>query len=350
MEILLQEKSMKHKKNYLSISILCLIFLQLCLTFSCHLLPLEDHSEKESISIISWNLQTFFDATTEGTEYSDFKGSKSTWSKEKYENRINYLCEFIQKHNADFYAFTELENASILQDISNHLNNLSFLGSEYKFACFGKNPGGVFGCGVISKYPLSEVKLHNIDYADFGKQPELRPILEITASSKEKNFSLFVCHWKSKSGGEEETDIWRDFQESLLVSCLKKCKNKQVVICGDFNRDLEEFYINKETNKIHFRNFNSSNSKQSKNQKIDLEYDENLGFINPWISSTEKGSYNFNNEWNKIDHFFISENIDLLDFSVISDFTNENGFPIKYSVRSGKGYSDHLPIRCVLTL
>ena len=68
-----------------------------------------------------------------------------------------------------------------------------------------------------------------------------------------------------------------------------------------------------------------------------------------WLLSNENGSYVYNEEWNKIDHFFLSENVSFLSFSTISDYTDENGYPIKYSVRTGKGYSDHLPIMCQLS-
>ena len=167
-------------------------------------------------------------------------------------------------------------------------------------------------------------------------QPELRPIVEVTASTKSnEKFSLFVCHWKSKSGGEQESEIWRDLQEKLLSSIIEKTENNNVVICGDFNRDLEEFDILDEENLIQFKTFNE---------------ESNIGIKmkNPWLSSQEKGSYNFNGTWNKIDHFFVSEDIKIQNFQTIEEFTNEKGFPIKYSVRTGTGYSDHLPIMCNL--
>ena len=114
-------------------------------------------------------------------------------SKEKYEERITRLCDFIESQDADIYAFSELENANILQDISNNLNSKSIKGGKYKYACFGKNQGGVFGCGIISKYPLENLKLHNIDFRNYENQPELRPILEVTAYDKNQEKFFFVC-------------------------------------------------------------------------------------------------------------------------------------------------------------
>lgn len=309
--------------------ILMLIFLSVLIS-GCSSFFSPSSENNNSLKIISWNLQTFFDPISHGTEYSEFSGNKSTWNEDKYQDRLSTLCDFIEKHNADIYAFTELENANILQDISNNLETKSIFGSEYKYACFGKNPNGVFGCGVISKYPLKNLKLHNIDFSQKETQPELRPIVEISISGKIKDFSLFVCHWKSKSGGAEKTEIWRDLQENLLASAIEKTSNKDVIICGDFNRDLHEFTKSTKSNSIIFKSFSGTPIIMS----------------NPWFTSQEKGSYNFNGEWNKIDHFFISEKGIIHSFNTISQFTNEKGLPIKYSVRTGNGYSDHLPIVC----
>ena len=38
-------------------------------------------------------------------------------------------------------------------------------------------------------------------------QPSSRPIMQMTVLVGDKDFTLFVNHWKSKSGGEEETEI-----------------------------------------------------------------------------------------------------------------------------------------------
>lgn len=309
-----------------------IILLSLCF-FNCAFSFSSNQMENE-LRIISWNLQTFFDPITEGTEYEEFQNSNK-WNTEKYQDRLNLLCDFIEKQDADIYAFTELENKNIMQDISNNLSTRGIFGTKYKYACFGKNPNGVFGCGVISKYPLENVKLHNVDFS--SEQPELRPLLEVTAYGKDqKPLSLFLCHWKSKSGGEAETELWRDLQEGLLASSIEKAENQHILVCGDFNRDLNEFFFNNSKDRILLRNFN-----KNKLSSIQL--------VNPWIFSNEKGSYNFNEEWNKIDHFFLSENINLLDFHTIKDFTNEEGLPVKYSVRNGKGYSDHLPIVCLIS-
>ena len=55
------------------------------------------------VSLVCWNVQTFFDASTSGTEYKDFKNSER-WTKEKYVKRLNKLCEVMTSINPDIFV------------------------------------------------------------------------------------------------------------------------------------------------------------------------------------------------------------------------------------------------------
>ena len=46
------------------------------------------------IKITNWNVQTFFDTTTDGSEYRDFKNN-SKWTVQKYETRLQNLVQAI---------------------------------------------------------------------------------------------------------------------------------------------------------------------------------------------------------------------------------------------------------------
>ena len=45
--------------------------------------PLTDTQFKESITLVTYNTQTFFDAVEDGTEFKEYKGSKSRWTNQK---------------------------------------------------------------------------------------------------------------------------------------------------------------------------------------------------------------------------------------------------------------------------
>ena len=73
----------------------------------------------------------------------------------------------------------------------------------------------------------------------------------------------------------------------------------------------------------------------------------------PWFDfSTEKGSYFYNGNWERIDNIFSFGSLKISEFMVESDgkLVKEDGSPFKYSIYNGEGYSDHFPLVCNLLL
>ncbi len=289
------------------------------------------------VNVISWNLQTFFDANKDGCEYYDFQNA--SWTEEKYKNRLKTLCEFIRETQADVYLFEEVENSAILQDISNELVALRSIKKGYNYSCFSKETGDAIGMAILSRYPLKDINVHQLDYQDLD-QPRLRAILHAKVCiNDEQSFSLYGCHWKSKYGGAEKSEVWRDAQEALLTNLLIENGNK-FLVAGDFNRTLEEFLLDNEACDDGLLILKGSQS--------DIEV------YSPWlvyerVLNTE-GSYYYEENWEKIDHFFYSKNLEVVDFKTITNeiTTNSEGIPYRYSSYNGTGSSDHLPLQCVL--
>lgn len=286
------------------------------------------------VTLCTWNLQTFFDSVKDGSEYTEFVKSEN-WNKDAYITRLVRLTEMMKIVDADVFVFEEIENAAVIQDISNQLAGKAWNPKyNWSYACFSRSPGSSIGCGVISRFPLIAMKNHSLDVRTGESQPSMRPLLEVTVEANGRNFTLFVNHWKSKSGGDVETEIWRDWQESLLG---KKIEGACRVVCaGDFNRDIDDFY-------------------QSNNQVV-LRVSDFGGLWecnvdNPWISedgkpSFETGSYVFKNQWERIDHIMTYGDIYQEGFHPLAQdpWCDEKKYPVPYKVYTGYGYSDHLPL------
>jgi len=324
----------------------------------------EGRKTGDSIKILNWNLQTFFDGKTNGNEYSDFKGSDSSWDSDHYKKRLQQLCSFIVIHDADVYVFEEIENIGILQDIFNNLPALNCGKNPWIYACFGNDDLSSLGCAVLSRYPLSGFKLHQLDYrvsycfsalssiSDADEYydgiaidpPSMRPLLEVHIDEG-CGLQLFVCHWKSKSGDDDgDTVIWRELQERLLTDRINCLGDSSVLylVCGDFNQKLSEFddqgAILKSTSVC--------------DSKIVLHgIESSLTVYSPWNRTSVQGSYYYNDEWEKIDHFFYNPLLKVASFSpLISGDHIENGIPMRYDIWADKGWSDHLPIECWVSL
>lgn len=289
------------------------------------------------ITVISWNLQTFFDAENDGSEYPEFLKSRQ-WGKEMYVRRLERLASVIKSRKADVFVMEELESEAVLFDIYNALAGQWNLRDEWKYCCFARTPGSSIGCGILSKIPLGKPALHSVEIRGRAEK-KLRPIMEVTLTKGRESFVLFVNHWKSMSGGKDETEFYRRKEEALLARRMNEVRERGIlaVACGDFNRDVMDFY-GAGNGKVFLRSDDSSN--------------ENLLEVcSPWFERegtlVQPGSYYFRDEWSRIDNFFLSDGRYLKKFTPLcgGEWCSESGVPYSFRLGSGDGFSDHLPVK-----
>lgn len=295
----------------------------------------KDYSLDHDIRIASWNVQTFFDSNNSGNEYDEFKKSK-TWNQDAYCRRLEKLCSVIKALDAEVFVMQEIENEGVMYDISNFLAGEWNQQKIYFYACFAKDEGSAIGCGILSRYELSDMTVHSICSTKEGKRisPRMRPLIEVTVTKGGGKLKLFVNHWKSMSGGKEASELWRNKQEALLADRFALCKKEGLasIAMGDFNRDIESFCPGPVSDSVLLNG---------------------LEVQSPWFTSSnallEPGSYYFNGQWSRIDNFFALEPAVIEDFAPQTNgpwCEEETFIPKKYKIWNESGYSDHLPIMC----
>lgn len=316
--------------------------------FSCKNIenPGKKLSSGKSIKILNWNLETFFDGEFDGNEYKEFSCESYGWNKEKYIQRLERLAKVIKQSDADIVIMQEVEKKEQLHDIYNRLDFNFNPSKNYNYGCFTKNDDSSIGLALISRIPVLNASIHNIDVkTESSAQPSLRPIFRVNFNIEGKNFAILVNHWKSKSGGQEKTEIWRNYQEKTLSKLFSQCRQEgfEVFACGDFNKDIREFCKIEDA-------LSKTNIKLKGKGGIDFDV------YSPWFlqdgSLFETGSYWYNGGWERIDHFFAGTNILITDFKVENngEWAGENGKPLRYYMKNGSGYSDHFPISCQIVL
>ena len=309
-------------------------------------------AKKSRVSIACWNVQTFFDAVSDGNEYTDFKNS-SKWTKEKYVKRLSKLCEVMTMLNSDIIVLEEIENEAVVQDIVNRFTEGVWDHKKsWQYACFSKEKDSAIGCAVFSRFELSNLTVHSLDVrVHKEKQPSSRPLMQVTAHIGQKELTLFVNHWKSKSGGEEETEIWRDWQESVLAQrvhsmSIEGFEKNPIVMCGDFNRSVEDFTL-------------QNGSKAKEGIKVVLRGTDGVlvQSVSPWLRkngsfTTEIGSYFFDGKWERIDNFFFLGDIVVNSFGPVTEppLADEKSIPQGYNIYTDSGCSDHLPLKCEIII
>lgn len=297
-------------------------------------------AKRQKLKVMNWNLQTFFDASFDGSEYSEYRNAKGGWTQEKYEARLDRLASVIKTLDADIIILEELEKEAQLQDIANRLSGTFHFSKLYTHALFATSDGSAIGCAVLSRLPIDDVFVHAMDIRGKTRQPSMRPIIQFSVQAKNKTLTIFVNHWKSKSGGAEKSEIWRKRQESQLAALMAQAskKNRPVLAAGDLNKDISEFDVCATEN----------------GKNVLLHGAQAVPVYSPWIlengSLVESGSYWYKKEWERIDHFFVAGDITLTDFrpETAGEWAFEDGHPRRYQLWNGKGYSDHLPITCTV--
>jgi len=334
------------------------------------------------ITLMTWNVNNLFDGKDNGFEYEEFS-EQAGWSDEKYMGRVNVLSAAIGKIEPlpDIIMLQEIESIKILDDLA------ALISGGYGWSHFAVNPGASLGVGIMSRLPITEAMAHTVAV---NGETTPRPVLEARilveqGANGPDEFIIFVCHWKSKLGGDEATESVRRASARVIVRRVRELWEEEpeigVLVAGDLNENYDEFfrqnaaiicallpddpYCAQITGCI-----NEEGEEDASRQKDFIVLSKNkppvpvhfpLGSVvlfSPWINDLENGSYFYKHNWETIDHFFVSgqffnnkgweyEKVVTANFS---PFINASGVPVSYNVRTGSGMSDHLPLLLTLKL
>jgi endonuclease/exonuclease/phosphatase family metal-dependent hydrolase len=338
------------------------------------------HDAKEkpperSVILMTWNVHNLFDGKDNGSEYGEFLES-SGWSTEKYLGRINAVSVAIGSimPRPDIILLQEIESLKILEDLA-----LSMSGG-YSWSHFANNTEAALGLGILSRLPISESRVHSIT---IGGDTTPRPVLETRVNTKEGEFVIFGCHWKSKLGGDDTTEDVRRASARVILRRIRELWKSEpdlgVIVAGDLNENHDEFYrrganvvcalIPDDPYSAELTGCLDANSGEiaglqkdfivtSRNKPPEPVHfpKEAVVLFSPWAGGLENGSYFYSYNWETIDHFLVSyqffdnAGLEYETVTIVNNqhFTNANGMPVPYNIRTGAGLSDHLPL--LLTL
>jgi endonuclease/exonuclease/phosphatase family metal-dependent hydrolase len=335
----------------------------------------EVRREAGTLTLMTWNVHNLFDGEDNGFEYNEFLGSAG-WSQEKYKGRINTLSAAIGKLNPlpDIICLQEIESVKILEELG------AAMSGNYQYSHFAGNPGAALGVGILSRIPLLEPMTHSITVIDDATP---RPVLETRIQADESEFVLFACHWKSKLGGDDETETVRRASARVILRRIRELWKTEpdlgVIIAGDLNECHDEFYRRNAAAicallpddpycALITGAITDDGSEVPEKQKDFIVLGKNkppspehfpqgtVVLFSPWLRDLKDGSYYYKHNWETIDHFLVSAQFfnnkgwSYIKTAVVNypPFADASGGPIPYNMRTGAGLSDHLPL--LLTL
>ncbi|MEI7596992.1 MAG: hypothetical protein WCK02_14690 [Bacteroidota bacterium] len=312
---------------------------------------------KKTFTIMSYNVENLFD-TIDNPEKSDeeyLPSSKLQWNTEKYFAKINKIAKVIKSIHSEelpeIISLIEIENKAVLEDL---ISKTELKNSCYKIVHYDSpDPRGVDVGLLYRSDEFKVIKSFPIKISFNGDTAyKTRDILYVKGlMGKSDTLHIFVNHWKSRNSKDEETELKRIFEASVLRqkvdSIQNSCKNAKIVITGDFNDEP--------TNKSLSETLKAGNTTDapSFNMLYNMMYDKKL---------KAEGTYFYRSEWSMLDNIIVSYPLinaakgtykTNYNSSVIFKqdwmlYTDKNGNKVPNRTFAGEKYtggiSDHLPI------
>ena len=303
---------------------------------------------KVTFDIMSYNVENLFDTIDDPNKADeDFTPTgKLQWNTAKYYEHLNHTVDAITNKGTNFPAIVgliEVENGTALNDL---VNTSHLKGKGYKVVWHeGPDERGIDVALIYDSNRITLIGSRAIPVIlESVTDPNTRDILKVTVKVGSEDFNLFVNHWPSRRGGQDESEMHRIRAASVLrkeVDQILSVNPKANIICmGDFN----DFPSNKSVHDVLQAGVSNEHSVLF-NMMSDFE-------------ALKKGTHFYKGEWSPLDQFIVSYGmfdnkcITANSFEVVtSDFlyyTSKDGVKSPARAYVGDsykgGYSDHLPI------
>lgn len=329
-------KNMKIFKNIRkAIAVACLMISSLALM---------GKEVEDSLLVMFWNLENFFDYHDGGVSSSDREFSSMgarRWTKSRFYSKCDKISKAVlwiaDKYSMmpDVIGLCEVENRNVIYKL---LNNSLLRKYDYQIVHYESSDSRGIDTALLfreSSFSLLSSSVNTPDYE--GKKIRTRDILEVTLQRKGKVYHYLVNHHPSKFGGKRTSEGRRSSaMQKMKAVCdsIVSINSGDGIICmGDFNDtpDAPQFSIIEGT---------------LKNKSLDA-------------FEKGEGTIRFQGNWDLIDMFMVSPflenksvmNIVQIPFLMVWDNTHPGYKPFRtYSgPRYIGGVSDHCPIVLQIT-
>lgn len=351
------------QKNKLSV----LVLLSLLTISSCTRCSFPSVSPKNGeLTILTYNCQNFFDDIDNGSEYIEYDPGAGKWNSNLFFKKLMNIAEVIVasvQGGPDIIALQEVENLNVLET----LRETALTGRGYRDVVLIPADDSAVNCGLITRFPVLEARAHLVTLEGSGYN---RFILEVKLDTGDIPLIILNNHWKSKSGGAEDT-------EPMRIECAAFVKERvrvlsevhpgiDIIVLGDLNENIDEFERIEGAYQTGLIPIGSSAPEAYWEKSMCVTFSATDGafstqdslFFSPWGETKKKGSYMYNSSWETIDHVLLPSALfdgsgwEYAGFDVIDEeflLTGE-GRPKRWSTDLQNGYSDHLPLVLTLSL
>lgn len=301
-------------------------------------------------TIAFYNIENLFDIyDDEQTNDDDFlPTSAKRWTKKRYNKKISKLGSVISKIGFELsnkppiiVGLAEVENKLVLEDLIQCEDLSSF---NYGYVHYDSNDER--GIDVALLYNKDEFKVESSETFSLnirtpeGERDFTRDVLLVSGYLEDEFIHIMVNHWPSRRDGEEESSYKRIIAAKKVLEIIQlineKLRTPKIIILGDFNDNP-----NNESVSYLMSNDNLYNPLQK-------------------LQTRNRGSQNYNFQWNLFDQIIITKNLmdptpngysfykaNIFDDKFLTQYHGKfKGHPFRTYV--GKkymgGFSDHFPV------
>jgi len=327
------------------------------------------------VVLATYNVYNLFDLTDNPRiDEGEFTPRAGVWDAAKLAERLRLMAQVFEHVGADIVVVNEIETRDILEQLRDAIR--SHGGPEYPHVAHVEGRGGRgIDVGLLSRFPVVREVSRPINRRHMcqgqdgpveldGSQPEARPILQADLDldgDREADLTVLGVHWKAKGRSFPCADAEHRLRSGLQmreVFDMLRAEGTSVVAMGDFNTFEFEPPL-----------------RDAMDARLDLGAVGPGDIYNAWggADGVEEGrdrnsnqwndrgnsSYNFSNDWTRLDHILLSGDLrpggesrwqvipGSIGSAVLDAMLDDRGRPQAWRANRG-GYSDHLPVRVEL--
>lgn len=322
------------------------LFIFIFLTISQLSFAQQSFGEDKNVQRIAfYNVENLFDTVDDpnGRDEEFLPTAKKEWTMERYQKKLDQLAQVFEELNfPTVIGLCEVENEGVMKDLATktvmkktgyevvHVESPDYRGIDvglmYKKKCF----------------KMLEKSVIRIDFPkEIVENYTTRDVLIVKGLLHGKDeVYFFVNHWPSRRGG------------------LAANSPKREYVAAQVRKKVEEIYAeNAEANIILMGDFNDEPDNKSINEV--LIKGDILDNAMTEMDEKGEGTYNYRGNWNMIDQFITSKNVEdkegdlyILSTNILREdylyYTDKKYGKTPTRTYGGSryygGYSDHLPI------
>lgn len=296
--------------------------------------------DRDSLLVLFWNLENFFDHMDQGTGESD-KEFSSYGTRRWTKKRFHVKCDAVAKsmmwigeqygRMPDVVGLAEIENKGVLYKL---LNSTLLRKYDYRIVHFDSSDRRGIDVALLFRRSAMDTLFTSLKTPEYeGSKMNTRDILHVRMRLSDGNeMDFIVNHHPSKYGGEDESVGRRMSAMQSMMELCDSLDSDRIISMGDFN-DTPDALAFRMTEDI------LMNKAEDLHQK-------------------GEGTIRFEGRWDMIDMFLVSPELDSctvmeicrIPFLTIRDTKHTGMKPFRtYSgPRYTGGVSDHYPIVLII--